>query len=111
MLVLAIFFIFLATSLATLIMAGSAQLIRTAGHEHEAILLRQMIDSGRAWALSHTPRPAAPVALSGADLLPEGSSGEVRIDFDPNAGDVVVTAALKRNSRELSQTSRFRLPW
>jgi len=111
MLVLAIFFIFVATSLATLIMAASAQLVRTNRHEHEAILLRQLTDSGRDWAIAQSPRPTAPVTLPGNSVLPEGFSGEVRVEFDRQTGDVlVVTATLKRPPRNLSQTNRFRMP-
>ena len=112
MLVLAIFFIVVATSLATLIMASSAQLIRTTRFEHEAILVRQLTDSGRAWVRAHKGlQPNAPVTLSGNALLPEGSSGEVQIGRDKEAHDVfLITTIVRLSGRDLSRTTRFRFP-
>ena len=111
MLVLALFFIVVATSLATLIMAGSAQLIRTTRFEHESILIRQLTDSGRAWVLAHKGlQPNILVTLSGEGLLPEGVSGEVRISPDKDAQDVfIVTVIVRFSGHDMSRTTRFRI--
>jgi hypothetical protein len=112
MLVLALFFIVVATSLATLIMAGSAQLMRTTRYEHESILIRQLTDSGRAWVLAHKGLQAdIPVTLRGEGLLPEGTSGEVRIALDREAPEVfIVTAIVRLSGHEMSRSTRFRTP-
>lgn len=103
MLVLALFVIFLASSLAVLIMAGSSQLVRTTRHEHESILIHQLLDSGRAWVRAHQALPAdAQITLSGKDILPEGISGEVRISSSTEqAGAIVITAKIIFLGREV----------
>ncbi len=112
MLVLAIFFIVVAASLATLIMASSTQLIRTTRFEHEALLARQLTDSGRAWVRAHRGmQHNAPVTLSGNALLPEGISGEVQIGREREAQDVfLITAIVRLSGHDLSRTTRFRIP-
>jgi hypothetical protein len=109
MLVLAIFFIILASSLAVLVMAGSVQLVRTTRHEHEVILLRQLTDSGKAWVHAHRGvRSDAEVTLSGKDILPEGMTGEVKISLNAALPEAItVTAKLRFSGREVSRTTRF----
>jgi len=111
MLLLALFFIVVATSLAALIMANSSQLIRTTRHEHEAMVLRQLIDSGRDWVLtSDGPQLEALVTLSGAGIVPEGSSGEVYVRRDDDApGMMIITAEVAFPRHKLTRTTRFRL--
>jgi hypothetical protein len=112
MLLLTLFFIVVATSLATLIMSNSSQLIRTTRHEHEAILLRQLTDSALAWARANDSLiPDAPITLNGEELLPEGISGEVCVNLDDKLqGVIVVTANIKFPGHDRSRTTRFRLP-
>lgn len=109
MLIMALFFIVLATGLSVLIMANTAQLVRTTRNEHEAILLRQLSDSGQAWVRVHGAVNAnAPVRLNGSGIVPESITGEVEINSDTEAADVViVTAHLRLPAREVSRITRF----
>ena len=112
MLLLALFFIVVATSLAALIMAGSSQLIRTTRHQHESAVLQQLTDSGWDWLVAQGGRNLEfPVTLSGAGIIPDGSSGEIRLRLDGDApGLVNITAEVTFPRRKLSRTSQFRLP-
>lgn len=112
MLLLALFFIVVAASLATLIMANSSQLIATTRHEHEVIVLRQLTDSGLAWALAQGGVKAdAPAVLGGDGILPAGVRGEVRLSRDEKAPDVIVIIAEVAFPRHnSSRTTRYRMP-
>ena len=111
-LVLVVFFIFLAGALSVLITANSVQLVRTTRSHHESILLRQMADSAHAWLAARSNwRADVPVELDMKDTLGNGASGRVRIDVDKEmSGVVIVSARLMLGSRELSRTIRFRVP-
>jgi hypothetical protein len=112
MLLLALFFIVVATSLATLVMANSSQLIRVTRHEHEVILLRQLTDSGWAWVRGNKDWNAgAPVTLRADGILPDGISGDVVIRLDEKAQDILhVTARIRLSNHDISQTTLFRTP-
>lgn len=112
LLVLVIFYLALASSLMVLVTASSVQLARTTRHEHETILLRQLTHSARAWVRAQGGlHRDAPVTLSGADILPEGTSGEVRISVSGEFPDVVVIRAqLSFPNREAVLTTRFAAP-
>jgi hypothetical protein len=102
MLVLALFVIFLASALAALIMAGSSQLVRTTRHEHQSILIRQLLDSGKAWVRAHPGvLPNTPITLSGGSILPDGVSGEIRItNGTAPSTPVLITARISFPGRE-----------
>ena len=112
LLVLVIFYLALASSLMVLVTASSVQLARTTRHEHEAILLRQLTHSARAWVRAKGGlRPDAPITLSGANVLPEDISGEVRMSVSGELPDVVVIRArLSFPNREAVRTTRFAAP-
>ncbi|MBI1826347.1 MAG: hypothetical protein HY287_15480 [Planctomycetes bacterium] len=110
MLVMALLFIVLATALSALIMANTAQLVRTTRQEHEEIVLRQLIDSGRAWFNVHGAMdPNASITLEGNAIVPENMIGEVTIRVDGKTPNVViVTAHLRIAEHIISRTARFR---
>ena len=110
MLLVVLVFIVLATTLVLLTAAGTAQFARSAGAERTSILLRQMIDSGIAWArtnrsigsetASQSPAPR-PIVLDAAELVPSPGTGEIRLTFlngPPSA--VIVEAILERHNRK-----------
>jgi hypothetical protein len=103
MLVLALFVIVLASALAALIMAGSSQLVRTTRHEHESILTRQLLDSGKAWVRAHPGvLPDTQITLSGGPILPDGVSGEVRItNGTAPSTPILITATISFPGREV----------
>lgn len=112
MLLLAIFSIVMATSLATLIMAGTSQLIRTSRSMHESIVARQLTDSAWAWVRAHKGMQSRTnVTLDGTGLIPEGVSGEARISPVEGTQDTfLVTVTLKFSAHRVLRTTRFRLP-
>lgn len=112
MLLLVIFSIVMATSLATLIMAGTSQLIQTSRAEHESMVARQMTDSAWAWVQAHKGlQSRANVTLDGKGLLPEGVSGEARISPVEGTEDTfLVTVILKFSKHPIHRATRFRLP-
>ncbi|MFQ5589827.1 MAG: hypothetical protein ACE5HE_01565 [Phycisphaerae bacterium] len=108
-LILVVFFIFMAGTLAALTTAGWVQLMRTNRHEHESILLRQLTDSAATWVRNGGDvRLAAPVTLDGKGILPADLSGEVYIALrSEGPGVVVITARLSLPNRELVRTTRL----
>lgn len=112
MLLLVIFSIVMATSLATLIMAGTSQLIRTSSSEHESMVVRQLTDSAWAWVLAHKGMPSGKsVTLDGKGLLAEGVWGEARIHFVEGVPDTFqVTVILEFSGHRVLRTTRFRFP-
>ena len=94
-LLLLLVFIVLASSLLLLTTGGTAQFLRTSRQEHTSILLRQMIDSGRAWVDVHDrPQPgAAPIELDATDILPPDASGRVTIFSKPETPGIVAIEA------------------
>jgi len=111
-LVLVVFFLFLAGTLSVLITANSVQLLRTTRDDHESILLRQMADSAYAWVAARPNwREVLPVELGMTGALSDGSSGSIRIQVDEQrSGGVVVEARLTLIDRHLSRTTRFTAP-
>ena len=109
MLLVVLVFIVLATTLVLLTAAGTAQFARSAGAERTSILLRQMIDSGIAWARtnrrleSETARQSAVppnIVLDAAGIIPTPGTGEIRLTFlngPPSA--VIVEAIFERDNR------------
>ena len=111
-LVLVVFFIFLATALSVLITATSVQLVRTTRSHHESILLRQMVDSAHAWLGARSDwRADVPVVLELKDTLGIGATGRIRMYVnDEMPGVVIVNARLTLVNRERSRTIRLRAP-
>ncbi len=111
-LVLVVFFIFLAGVLSVLITANTVQLVRTTRNYHESILLRQMADSAHAWIAARPNwRADVPVVLDITGTLGDGASGSVHIHADDELPEVVVVnARLTLVNRQLSRTIRFRAP-
>ena len=111
MLVMALFCIVLTTALAVVIMTNTTQLVRITQHEHEEIVLRQMIDSGKEWMSAQAASTqASPMTLPVSAIVPENMSGEVRIDRDSKDPNLVVVIAILRNStHEARRTARFRM--
>ena len=94
-LLLVLVFIVLAGSLLVLMTGGTAQFMRTCRQEHTSLILRQLIDSGRAWADAHDlPRPeAGPIELDAIDILPSEATGSVTIVAGPEKPEVVIIEA------------------
>jgi hypothetical protein len=97
MLLLALFFIVVATSLATLIMANSTQLMRMTRHEHEMMILQQLTDSGWDWVQAQNGlKLDSAVTLSGEGIVPDGCSGEVHLSPDHQTDDrIIITAEVR----------------
>ncbi len=112
MLLLAVFSIVMATSLATLIMAGTSQLIRTSRSKHESIVVRQLTDSAWAWVCAHRGMQSdTTVTLDGEGLLPDAMSGEARISLVEGTQDTYLVAVIvKFSEHRILRTTRFRLP-
>ena len=108
-LVLVLVYIALAGSLMVLTTASTGQLVRTSRHEHASILLRQLIDSGRAWACARTDLPAeTPIVLDAADILPPESSGNVNIVVKSGKPEtVVIEVQLQLRGRRFAHSSTF----
>lgn len=108
-LVLVLVYIVLAGSLMVLITASTGQLVRTGRHEHSSILLRQLIDSGRAWAYARADvRADTPITLDAADILAAESSGQVTIVVKPgNPETVVIEARLQLHGRRFTRSGTF----
>ncbi len=112
-LVLAIFFIMMASALAVIIMASTVQFARTTRHENQLILLRQLIDSANEWVQARGGLPiGTPVTLSGDGILPENVSGQVTIGIDDELQNVIViTAKLRSSGHVANQTARYANPY
>lgn len=108
-LVLVLFYIVLAGSLSVLLSASMARLVRTERSAHEFIVVRQLLDSGRAWAEAHRDALAAePVTLSAEALVGEGKTGSVTMRIDPNhPGELIVEVHVVTHSREIRRTVTF----
>ena len=111
-LVLVVFFIFLAGALSVLITASSVQLVRTTRNHHKSILLRQMADSAHAWLAARSNwRADVPVVLDMKGTPGTGESGRIRIHTDDEMPEVVVVSVrLMLDGRQFSRTVRFRAP-
>ena len=108
-LVLVLVYIVLAGSLMLLTTASVGQLIRTDRSAHHSILLRQLIDSGRAWADAHGDLPTeTPITLDPADILPEDASGTVTITLRPDPPvTVVIEVRLQLHRQAFTRTAVF----
>lgn len=108
-LVLVLVYIVLAGSLMVLITASTGQLVRTSRHEHASILLRQLIDSGRAWAYARADVHAeTPITLDAADVLPAESSGHVTIVVKPGKPEtMLIEAQLQLHGRRFTRSGTF----
>lgn len=84
-------FLVLASALLLLTTGGTAQFLRTSRREHRSIVLRQMIDSGRAWVEVHDrPQPGAdPIELDASDIMPPDATGRVTIVAKPETPAIV----------------------
>ena len=109
-LVLVVFFIFLAGALSVLITANSVQLVRTTRNHHELILLRQMADSAHAWLAARSDwRADVPVVLDMKGAGGNSGSGRVSIHIDDELPEIVIVRVqLMLEGRQLSRTIRFR---
>lgn len=103
MLLVVLVFIVLATTLVLLTAAGTAQFARSAGAERTSILLRQMIDSGIAWARTNRGRrgetasqstPPRSIVLDAAGIIPSPGTGEIRLTFLNDARSAVIVEAI-----------------
>ena len=108
-LVLVLVYMALAGSLMVLTTASTGQLVRTSRHEHASILLRQLIDSGRAWACARADlRAETPITLDAADILPPESSGHVTIVIKPGKPEtVVIEVQLQLRGRRFARSGMF----
>ncbi len=111
-LVLVVFFIFLAGALAVLATAHSVQLARTTRQHHQSIVLRQMADSAYGWLAAQTDwRTVVPAVLDMKGLVPDGTSGTIRIRAHETQPDVVVIETqLTSAHRQRRHTTSFKLP-
>ena len=109
LLVLVLFFLVLIGSLTLLIMGNTSQLVRTTRNANELALLRQLVDSGKAWADAQTELPpGVDTTLSAGGILPPDASGAVRIARPADAPDAILVAAeLSWPGRTLRLESRF----
>ena len=110
LLILVLVFLVLASSLLVLTTAGAVQFSRTCRQEHTSILLRQLIDSGRAWVNVHDlSRPGdAAIELDASAVLPPDASGGVTIVANPGTpGTVVMEAHLELHGRSYARTAAF----
>ena len=118
MLLVVLVFIGLATTLVLLTAAGTAQFARSAGAERTSILLRQMIDSGIAWArtngsmgskIANQATAPRPIVLDAAGIIPSPGTGEIRLTILNGARSVVIVEAIferhNRKHRRLVQVS------
>jgi Tfp pilus assembly protein PilV len=110
--VLVVFFIFLAGVLAVLATSYSVQLARTTRQHHQSIVLRQMADSAHDWlAAQPNWRTVVPTVLDMKSLVPDGTSGTIRIRADEAQPDaVVIEAQLTTAHRQRRHTTSFKLP-
>ncbi|MFQ5414995.1 MAG: hypothetical protein ACE5E6_11105 [Phycisphaerae bacterium] len=67
-LIVVLVYLVMAGALLAVIAAGTAQFARTARHEHASLLLRQLIDSGHAWATARVS--VQPLHPSRIDRVP-----------------------------------------
>ncbi|UCC29265.1 MAG: hypothetical protein JSU86_13810 [Phycisphaerales bacterium] len=108
-LVLVLVYIVLAGSLMVLTTTSTGQLVRTGRHEHASILLRQLIDSGRAWAYARADvHVETPITLDAAEILPAESSGHVTIVVKPGKPEtVLIEAQLRLHGRPFTRSGTF----
>ena len=119
MLLFVLVFIVLATTLVLLTAAGTAQFARSAGSERTSILLRQMIDSGIAWAQtkrsmgSETASEQAPprtIILDAASLVPSPGTGEIRLTYlNVAPAAVIVEAVFERDNKRHRSSAQVTL--
>lgn len=119
MLLLVLVFIVLATTLVLLTAAGTSHFARSSGAERTSILLRQMIDSGIAWARTNRsgrsesaiqPTSSRPIVLEAAGIVPKPGNGEIRVTFlDPAGFNVTVEATFERYNRRHRRVVRVAL--
>lgn len=115
-LLLVLVYIVLALGLLTLITASASQLSRVHRHEGTALILRQMIDSGHAWALVHQNdnMDSGAVTLDAQQLLPAAASGTVTVitTRDPSNERPIFTlsAELSTPDRTVTSSATFAHP-
>jgi len=114
-LVLVIVYLALAGGLLVVVGGSVAQLARLGQRERETIIVRQMLDSGFAWARAHRADlpQAGEMSLDASLLLPPEAKGTVTLTTSrKEAGStiiVTVTAELQHNERNVSRTTEFRM--
>ena len=114
-LLLVLAYITLTGGLLAVVGVSAAQLARLGMRERETIMVRQMLDSGLAWACAHradSPREGE-ISLDAALILPPEAKGTVTLTtFRKQAGNtiaVTVTAILQHNERKIKRTTEFRM--
>jgi len=105
----------LAGSLLVMISHSLTQQATTVRHERAELTLRQIIDSGRAWAGLHPEAltDTAGVSLDASSLAPADAVATVLLTLEPVYDDtnmLVITAHLQVNTRHFERTSRFPMP-
>lgn len=118
MLLFVLVFIGLATTLVLLTAASTAQFALSAGSERTSLLLRQMIDSGIAWARTNRgtrsgttsePRPGT-IILDAAHLVPSPGTGEIRLTYlNVAPPTVIVEAVFERDNKRHRSVVQFAL--
>ncbi len=108
-LLLVLVYMVLAGSLMLTTAASTGQLVRTGRSEHVSVLLRQLIDSGYAWADAHGALVLeTPITLDAADILPPDGSGDVTIIVDRRTpGAMLIKARLQLHYRQFTRTARL----
>ncbi len=106
----------LAGALLVIISQSLAQQAKTVRHERQALILRQLIDSGHAWAYAHPDQWGSEtgVSLDASAIAPPDGGATVPISVLLSLGSgpagretLVITARLTIHGRSVERTSRF----
>jgi hypothetical protein len=112
-LLLVIAYIAVAFGLLTLLGVSGMHLMRMARQEREAATVRQMLDSGLAWARSHRDNPPVEgvVTLDADRLTGPEARGSITVTFAPDdkPSSVRVTAHLQHHGRTRGRSVTFSL--
>ncbi len=108
-LLLVLIYLVLASTLLVTTTASTGQLVRTRKSEHTSILLRQLIDSARAWTAERGPTLTnTPMTLDPAPILPPEVAGTVTIRLAPGDREtMVIEAQIGLHDRRFTRTERF----
>lgn len=94
-LVLVLFFVALAGGLAVLMSGSASRLARTTRSQHETMLLRQLMESGKEWVRAHEEFAGeATTALDGSGILPDGLAGRITLTGDVATDRIRIQAEL-----------------
>jgi hypothetical protein len=107
-LLLVIAYVAVAFGLLTLLEVSGTHLMRIAGQEREAATVRQILDSGLAWARSHRDNPPVEgvATLDAGRLLGPEARGTITVAFAPDdtPSSVRITAHLQHHGRTKSRS-------